>query len=99
MAHQRRNAQTPSRRIEMKWLTAKRQKKLIYAVAALVTTCGAAMAGSDSEQAQRFSDPNQWGASKGYLNLRGYSGVKIKNTRKWKGMQLICSQCAARLRG
>ena len=34
----------------MKWLTSKRQVKIIYAVAALVTTCGAAMAASDSEQ-------------------------------------------------
>ena len=53
----------------MKWLTAKRQVKLLYAVAALVTTCGAAMAGSDSEQAQRFSDPNQWGAPAGQFEL------------------------------
>ncbi len=34
----------------MKWLTSKRQVKIMYAVAALVTTCGAAMAASDTEQ-------------------------------------------------
>jgi hypothetical protein len=34
----------------MKWLTAKRQVKVLYAVVALATTCGAAMAASDSEQ-------------------------------------------------
>jgi hypothetical protein len=32
----------------MKWLTSKRQVKMLYAFAALVTTCGAAMAASDT---------------------------------------------------
>ncbi|HEX3951208.1 MAG TPA: hypothetical protein VHW95_15230, partial [Steroidobacteraceae bacterium] len=47
------HADPRSRRIEMKLLTAKRRVKILYAVAALVTTCGAAMAASDSEQFQR----------------------------------------------
>ena len=60
----------------MKWLTAKRQVKVLYAVVALATTCGAAMAASDSEQFQRFKDPNQWGAPAGNLNLTRYSCVE-----------------------
>ena len=64
----------------MKWLTAKRQVKVLYAVAALVTTCGAALAASDSEQFQRFKDPNQWGAPAGNLNLTRYSSLKDINT-------------------
>ena len=64
----------------MKWLTAKRQVKVFYAVAALITTCGAALAGSDSEQSQRFNDPNQWGAPAGNLNLTRYSSLKEINT-------------------
>ena len=64
----------------MKWLTAKRQVKIIYAVAALVTTCGAAMAASDTEQFQRFKDPNQWGAPAGNLNLTRYSTLQARST-------------------
>ena len=50
----------------MKWLTAKSQVKVLCAAAALITTCGAALAQStDSEEFQRFKDPNQWGAPAG----------------------------------
>jgi PQQ-dependent dehydrogenase (methanol/ethanol family) len=88
-----------SRRIEMKWLTSKRQVKIIYAVAALVTTCGAAMGASDSEQMQRFSDPNQWGAPAGNLNLTRYSTLKDINTGNVKNLQMAWSQSSGTLRG
>src|ERR1700726_2361167 len=83
----------------MKSLTSKRQVKMIYAVAALVTTCGAAMAASDSEQMQRFNDPNQWGAPAGNLNLTRYSTLKDINTGNVKDMQMIWSQSSGTLRG
>ena len=83
----------------MKWLTSKRQVKMIYAVAALVTTCGAAMAASDSEQMQRFNDPNQWGAPAGNLNLTRYSTLKEINTGNVKDLQMIWSQSSGTLRG
>ena len=83
----------------MKWLTAKRQVKIFYAVAALVTTCGAAMAASDSEQFQRFKDPNQWGAPAGNLNLTRYSSLKASipatsKTCRWCGRSRA-ALCAA----
>jgi PQQ-dependent dehydrogenase (methanol/ethanol family) len=83
----------------MKWVTSKRQVKMIYAVAALVTTCGAAMAASDSEQMQRFSDPNQWGAPAGNLNLTRYSTLKDINTGNVKDLQMSWSQSSGTLRG
>ena len=49
----------------MKWLTSKRQVKIWYAVAALVTTCGAAMAASDTEQFARFKRPQSMGRTGG----------------------------------
>ena len=55
----------------MKWLKAESRVKVI-AVAVLVTTCGAALAATDTEQFQRFKDPNQWGAPAGNLNLDRY---------------------------
>ncbi len=70
----------------MKWLTSKRQVKILYAVAALATTCGAAMAATDAEQFQRFKDPNQWGAPAGDLNQNRYSSLKEINagtSRAW----------------
>jgi glucose dehydrogenase len=83
----------------MKWLTAKHQVKVFYAVAALITTCGAALAGSDSEQAQRFGDPNQWGAPAGNLNLNRYSSLKDINTGNVKNLQMVWSQSSGTLRG
>ena len=83
----------------MKWLTSKRQVKILYAVAALVTTCGAAMAASDSEQMQRFGDPNQWGAPAGNLNLTRYSTLKDINTGNVKNLNMIWAQSSGTLRG
>jgi len=83
----------------MKWLTSKRQVKIIYAVAALVTTCGAAMGASDSEQFQRFQDPNQWGAPAGNLNQTRYSSLKDINTGNVKNLNMIWAQSSGTLRG
>jgi lanthanide-dependent methanol dehydrogenase len=83
----------------MKWLTSKRQVKMFYAVAALVTTCGAAMAATDSEQFQRFTDPNQWGAPAGNLNQTRYSSLKDINTGNVKGLSMIWAQSSGTLRG
>src|ERR1039457_7255921 len=92
--------ETPrSRRIEMKWLTSKRQVKILYAVAALVTTCGAAMAATDAEQFQRFKDPNQWGAPAGDLNQSRYSSLKEINAGNSKGLNMIWAQSSGTLRG
>ena len=70
----------------MKWLTARSQIKVLYAIAAVAATCGAAMAASDTEQAQRFGDPNQWAAPAGNLNQTRYSALKDINT----GMRPTC---------
>ena len=83
----------------MKWLTAKRQVKIIYAVAALATTCGAALAASDSEQFERFKDPNQWGAPAGNLSLNRNSTLNQINTGNVKDLQMIWSQSSGTLRG
>ena len=84
----------------MKWLTAKSQVKVLYAVAALVTTCGAALAQStDTEEFQRFKDPNQWGAPAGNLNLNRYSALKEINTGNVKNLQMVWSQSSGTLRG
>ncbi len=83
----------------MKWLTSKRQVKIIYAVAALVTTCGAAMAASDSEQFARFKDPNQWGAPAGDLNQTRYSSLKEINVSNVKGLNMVWAQSSGTLRG
>ena len=87
----------------MKWLTSKRQVKIqvkiMYAVAALVATCGAAMAASDSEQFQRFNDPNQWGAPAGNLNQTRYSSLKDINTGNVKNLNMVWAQSSGTLRG
>jgi PQQ-dependent dehydrogenase (methanol/ethanol family) len=83
----------------MKWLTSKCQVNIIYAVAALVAICGAAMAATDSEQMQRFSDPNQWGAPAGNLNLTRYSTLKDINTGNVKELQMSWTQSSGTLRG
>jgi lanthanide-dependent methanol dehydrogenase len=83
----------------MKWLTSKRQVKIFYAFAALVTTCGAAMAASDSEQFQRFQDPNQWGAPAGNLNQTRYSSLKDINAGNVKGLNMVWAQSSGTLRG
>src|SRR6202790_3794316 len=88
-----------SRRIEMKWLTSKRQVKIWYAVAALVTTCGAAMAASDTEQFQRFKDPNQWGAPAGDLNQTAHSSLKDINNGNVHGLNMVWGQSSGTLRG
>src|SRR5450432_3352632 len=83
----------------MKWLTSKRQVKILYAVAALVTTCGAAIAASDTEQFQRFQDPNQWGAPAGNLNQTRYSALKDINASNVKGLNMVWAQSSGTLRG
>src|SRR5437879_8029214 len=83
----------------MKWRTSKRQVQVLCAVAALVTTCGAALAASDSEQFQRFNDPNQWGAPAGNLNLTRYSTLKDINTDNVHDLQTVWSQSSGTLRG
>jgi glucose dehydrogenase len=82
----------------MKWLKASSRVKVI-AVAALATTCGAALAASDTEQFQRFKDPNQWGAPAGNLNLNRYSDLKDINAGNVKGLQMVWSQSSGTLRG
>jgi PQQ-dependent dehydrogenase (methanol/ethanol family) len=83
----------------MKWLTSKCQVNIIYAVAALVAICGAAIAATDSEQMQRFTDPNQWGAPAGNLNLTRYSTLKDINTGNVKELQMSWTQSSGTLRG
>jgi PQQ-dependent dehydrogenase (methanol/ethanol family) len=83
----------------MKLLIAKRRVKIFYAVAALAMTCGAAMAASDSEQFQRFKDPNQWGAPAGNLNLTRYSPLQNINLSNVKELQMVWSQSSGTLRG
>jgi PQQ-dependent dehydrogenase (methanol/ethanol family) len=84
----------------MKWLTAKSQVKVLCAAAALVTTCGAALAQTtDSEEFQRFKDPNQWGAPAGNLSLNRYSALKEINTGNVKDLQMVWSQSSGTLRG
>ena len=69
----------------MSWLTAKHRVKLYCAAAALLGTCGVAMAASDAEQFQRFKDPNQWGAPAGNLDQHRYSALKDINTDERQG--------------
>jgi PQQ-dependent dehydrogenase (methanol/ethanol family) len=83
----------------MKWLTSKLQVKMLYDFAALVTTCGAAMAASDTEQFQRFKDPNQWGAPAGDLNQTRYSSLKDINAGNVKGLNMVWAQSSGTLRG
>jgi len=83
----------------MKWLTSKRQVKILYAVAALVTTCGAAKAGSDTEQFARFKDPNQWGAPAGDLNQARYSSLSEINASNVNKLGMIWAQSSGTLRG
>src|SRR6202161_854387 len=83
----------------MKWLRSKRQVRIGDVVAALVATCGAAMAASDSEQFQRFSDPHQWGAPAGNLNQTRYSSLKDINTGNVKGLNMVWAQSSGTLRG
>jgi glucose dehydrogenase len=77
--------------IEMEWVMSKRHVKMFCAVA-LATICGAAMASSDTEQFQRFKDPNQWGAPAGNLSLTRYSTLKDINTGNVKDLQMQWSQ-------
>ena len=83
----------------MKWRTSKRHVHVLCAVAALAMTCGAAMAASDSEQSQRFNDPNQWGAPAGNFHLTRYSTLKDINTGNVHDMQTVWSQSSGTLRG
>ncbi|MGA2841753.1 MAG: PQQ-dependent dehydrogenase, methanol/ethanol family, partial [Steroidobacteraceae bacterium] len=83
----------------MKWLTVRRQKKILYAMAALVSTCSTVMAASDTEQFQRFQDPNQWGAPAGNLNQTRSSTLKQINTTNVKDLQMSWSQSSGTLRG
>ncbi|HEX3123756.1 MAG TPA: PQQ-binding-like beta-propeller repeat protein, partial [Rhodanobacteraceae bacterium] len=83
----------------MIWLTAKQQAKIWVAAVALVATCGAAVAGSDSEQFARFKDPNQWGAPAGDLNQTRYSALKDINAGNVKDLQMSWAQSTGALRG
>ncbi|MDE1922049.1 MAG: PQQ-dependent dehydrogenase, methanol/ethanol family [Gammaproteobacteria bacterium] len=73
--------------------------KPFIAAVALVAVCGAAIAGSDSEEGQRFKDPSQWGAPAGNLNLTRFSGLKQINTKTVSRLQMIWSQSSGTLRG
>ncbi len=83
----------------MKWLTARSQIKALYAVAAFASVCGTAMAGSDTEQAARFSDPNQWAAPAGNLNQTRFSSLKSINTTNVANLQMMWAQSSGTLRG
>ena len=83
----------------MSWLTAKHRVKLYCASAALLGTCSVAMAGSDTEQLQRFKDPNQWGAPAGNLMLNRYSALKDINKDNVKDLQMVWAQSSGTLRG
>ena len=54
---------------------------------------------SDTEQFQRFQDPNQWGAPAGNLNQTRYSALKDINTGNAKDLQMIWAQSSGTLRG
>src|ERR1700761_528434 len=78
---------------KMSWLTAKHRVKLYCVTAALLGTCGVAMAaGSDAEQFARFKDPNQWGAPAGDLMQHRYSALKDINTDNVKDLQFAWAQ-------
>ena len=83
----------------MSWLTAKHRVKLYCAAVALLGTCGAAMASSDTEQFQRFKDPNQWGAPAGNLMQHRYSALKDINASNVKDLQFAWAQSSGTLRG
>jgi PQQ-dependent dehydrogenase (methanol/ethanol family) len=83
----------------MKWLTAKRKVNVMFAAVALASTCGTVMAASDTEQFQRFQDPNQWGAPAGNLNQTRSSTLKSINTTNVKDLQMIWAQSSGTLRG
>ncbi len=83
----------------MNWLSAKFHMKPFVAAVALVAVCGAAIAGSDSEEGQRFKDPSQWGAPAGNLNLTRFSALKQINTKTVSHLQMIWSQSSGTLRG
>ncbi|MDE2348589.1 MAG: PQQ-dependent dehydrogenase, methanol/ethanol family [Gammaproteobacteria bacterium] len=83
----------------MNWLSANFHVKPFIAAVALVAVCGAAIAGSDSEEGQRFKDPSQWGAPAGNLNLTRFSGLKQINTKTVSRLQMIWSQSSGTLRG
>jgi PQQ-dependent dehydrogenase (methanol/ethanol family) len=54
---------------------------------------------TDSEEFQRFKDPNQWGAPAGNLDLTRYSALKEINTGNVKGLQMVWSQSSGTMRG
>jgi PQQ-dependent dehydrogenase (methanol/ethanol family) len=82
----------------MKWPTAK-HFQIFCSAAALVTVGGAALGGTDSEQFQRFKDPNQWGAPAGNLNQTRYSDLKQINAGNVSSLTMIWSQSSGTLRG
>ncbi len=83
----------------MKWPTTQFPLKSFIAAVAVVTVCGAAIAGSDSEQFARFKDPSQWGAPAGNLDQTRFSSLKSINTKNVKRLQMIWSQSSGTLRG
>jgi glucose dehydrogenase len=83
----------------MKWLTAKRQVKILYAVAALVTTCGAAMALRIPNSSNASRTPISGAPRRAILNQTRYSSLKDINTGNVKGLQMVWSQSSGTLRG
>ena len=83
----------------MKWLTRTSNVKWWCASAVLAAMGSTAWAASDDEQAQRFSDPNQWGAPAGNLSQTRYSSLKDINSGNAKDLQMIWSQSSGTLRG
>ncbi len=83
----------------MRWLTAKRQMKILFGVTAVVASYGIAMANTDTEQFARFKDPTQWGAPGGNLSVTRYSELKGINTSNVKDLQFAWAQSLGALRG
>ena len=82
----------------MKRIIAAWQLRTVCAVA-LGSSCVAAVAASDTEQFQRFRDPNQWAAPAGNLSLTRYSPLKDIDTGNVKRLQMQWSQSSGTLRG
>jgi PQQ-dependent dehydrogenase (methanol/ethanol family) len=83
----------------MSWLTAKREVRMFCAAAALAGLCGAAFAGSDSEQLARFKNPDLWAAPGGNFSVQRHSALRDINTGNVKNLQMAWAQSLGALRG
>jgi lanthanide-dependent methanol dehydrogenase len=83
----------------MRWSRSTGMRKGLYVAAGIIATCGSVWAATDTEEFQRFQDPNQWGAPAGNLNLTRYSALKAINTDNVKDLQMVWSQSSGTLRG